>query len=98
LPIWRGTESSNPLPSSGESGAQFASSDKAERDLGQSDVDFRAERASRVVTNEILPSDAVFVPASALFERFPDASRSKAFEWMVQAIRAEPIWFRHRAA
>jgi hypothetical protein len=40
-----------------------------------------------VVTNEILPSDAVFVPASALFERFPDASRSKAFEWMLQALR-----------
>jgi hypothetical protein len=40
-----------------------------------------------VVTNEILPSDAVFIPASALFERFPDASRRKAFEWMLQALR-----------
>src|ERR1700730_9468788 len=43
---WRGTGSSNPSPSSGESGANFASSDKAERDLGQSDVEFRFERAS----------------------------------------------------
>src|ERR1700724_1013047 len=43
----RGTEGSNPASSSGELGANFASSDKAERDLGQSDVDFRVERASR---------------------------------------------------
>jgi hypothetical protein len=35
--IWRGTDGSNPSPSSGESDANFASSDKAERDLGQSD-------------------------------------------------------------
>lgn len=40
-----------------------------------------------IVTNEILPSDAAFVPGSALFERFPDVDRSKAFEWMLQALR-----------
>src|SRR3984893_6754962 len=40
-----------------------------------------------IVTNEILPSDAAFFPAPALFERFSDASRSKAFEWMLQALR-----------
>jgi hypothetical protein len=40
-----------------------------------------------IVTNDILPSDAIFVPASALFERFPAADRSKAFEWMLQALR-----------
>jgi hypothetical protein len=40
-----------------------------------------------IVANELLPSDAVFVPASALFERFPAASRSKTFEWMLQALR-----------
>ena len=39
------TSSLKTASSSGESGANFASSDKAERDLGQSDVDFRAERA-----------------------------------------------------
>jgi hypothetical protein len=40
-----------------------------------------------IVTTEILPSDAVFVPASALFERFPHADRGKTFEWMLQALR-----------
>jgi hypothetical protein len=40
-----------------------------------------------IVTTEILPSDAVFVSASALFERFPDADRGRAFEWMLQALR-----------
>jgi hypothetical protein len=29
----------------------------------------------------------VFVPASALFERFPHANRGKTFEWMLQALR-----------
>jgi hypothetical protein len=43
--------------------------------------------AHGIVTNEILPSDAVFIPASALFERFPEASRDKALEWMLQALR-----------
>lgn len=40
-----------------------------------------------VVTTEILPSDAIFVPASALFDRFPHANRDRAFEWMLQALR-----------
>jgi len=43
--------------------------------------------AHGIVTTEILPSDAVFIPASALFERFPHANRDKAFEWMLQALR-----------
>jgi len=40
-----------------------------------------------IVTTELMPSDAVLVPASALFDRFPDADRGKAFEWMLQALR-----------
>jgi len=40
-----------------------------------------------IVTTDLMPSDAVLVPASALFDRFPDADRGKAFEWMLQALR-----------
>jgi hypothetical protein len=43
--------------------------------------------AHGILTNEILPSDAVFIPAAALFDRFPDANRNKTFEWMLQALR-----------
>jgi hypothetical protein len=44
-------------------------------------------QAYGIVTREVLPSDAIFVPASALFDRFPQASRELAFEWMLQALR-----------
>lgn len=40
-----------------------------------------------IVTSDILPADAVFVPASALFDRFPHADRKRAFEWTLQALR-----------
>jgi hypothetical protein len=40
-----------------------------------------------IVTTDILPSDAVFVPAAALFDRFPHANRERVFEWMLQAQR-----------
>ena len=40
-----------------------------------------------IVTTDILPADAVFVPASALFDRFPQADRKQAFEWTLQALR-----------
>jgi hypothetical protein len=40
-----------------------------------------------IVTTEILPSDAVFVPSAALFDRFPHVNRDRAFEWMLQALR-----------
>jgi hypothetical protein len=40
-----------------------------------------------IVTTDVLPADAVFVPASALFERFPNVDRDRAFEWMLQALR-----------
>jgi hypothetical protein len=39
------------------------------------------------VTTDILPSDAIFVPVAALFDRFPQASREHVFEWMLQAQR-----------
>lgn len=44
-------------------------------------------QAYGVVTTDILPSDAVFVLATALFDRFPQANRQYAFEWMLQAQR-----------
>ncbi len=40
-----------------------------------------------IVTTDILPSNAIFVSAAALFDRFPYASRKRAFEWMLQAQR-----------
>jgi hypothetical protein len=40
-----------------------------------------------VASNEVLPSDAVFIPAVALLDRFPQASRNLAFEWVLQALR-----------
>jgi hypothetical protein len=40
-----------------------------------------------IVTTDILPSDAVFVPATALFDRFPHANRERSLEWMLQAQR-----------
>ena len=40
-----------------------------------------------IVTTDVLPADAVFVTASALFDRFPDANRDRAFEWMLLALR-----------
>ena len=43
--------------------------------------------AHGVVTTDILPSDAIFVPVAALFDRFPQASRERVFEWMLQAQR-----------
>lgn len=40
-----------------------------------------------IVTTDLFPSDAVFVPAAALFDRFPHADRERTFEWMLQAQR-----------
>lgn len=40
-----------------------------------------------IASNQILPSDAAFVPAVALFDKFPDVPRDLAFEWFLQALR-----------
>ncbi|MBS0525162.1 MAG: DUF262 domain-containing protein [Proteobacteria bacterium] len=40
-----------------------------------------------ITTNEILPSDAVFITAVALFDKFQQVNKSLAFEWLLQALR-----------
>lgn len=40
-----------------------------------------------ITSNDPLPSDAVFVTAAALFDKFKDANRGLALEWLLQALR-----------
>jgi hypothetical protein len=40
-----------------------------------------------ILTNGLMPSDAVFVPLSALFDKFKDIDRAKVTHWMMQALR-----------
>lgn len=40
-----------------------------------------------ILTNRLMPSDAVFITLSALFDKFPDMPRSNTFTWLVQALR-----------
>lgn len=40
-----------------------------------------------ILTNNVMPSDAVFVPLAALFDKFKDVQRQKIFYWMLQALR-----------
>ncbi len=40
-----------------------------------------------LLTNGLMPSDAVFVPLAALFDKFKDIDRSKVAYWMMQALR-----------
>jgi hypothetical protein len=40
-----------------------------------------------ILTNGLMPSDAVFVPLAALFDKFKDIDRSKVAHWMMQALR-----------
>jgi hypothetical protein len=40
-----------------------------------------------ITSNEVLPSDAVFVTAVALFDKFQHVSKALAFEWLLQALR-----------
>jgi len=57
----------------------------------------RTQRAFRVIvkflerfgvlTNAILPSDAVLITLAAFFDKFPDASRDPVMAWMLQALR-----------
>jgi len=40
-----------------------------------------------ILTNKIMPSDAVFVPLAALFDKFDVIPRDKVCGWMLQALR-----------
>lgn len=40
-----------------------------------------------VLTNAIMPSDAVFVTLAAFFDKFPHAEREGLMEWLLQALR-----------
>lgn len=40
-----------------------------------------------IVTNGLMPSDAVFIPLAALFDKFQNADRGQIFYWVMQALR-----------
>jgi hypothetical protein len=40
-----------------------------------------------ILTNGLLPSDAVFIPMAAIFDKFKDVSRERVAHWMLQALR-----------
>jgi len=40
-----------------------------------------------ILTDKIMPANAVFIPLAALFDRFPDIHRGRTFAWLMQALR-----------